>query len=429
MKWRCGMIGPIGARWRPSGPPKKSRMAQMSRFSGARRGAGWFCGFALLVTIFVCSVFAPGICAPAAGQLLPGGEQNRISEPGANPAQTAEAELQTGTALTRQGKFKEAIPHLLKAHGHVTEEYAAGFNLALCYVGTSQFKKAAEVLTDLRDSGSDNAMVEDLLAQAYVGTSQKDEALAALKKSVAQQPDNEKLYLYVTDACMEQGEYSLGLSVADLGLQQLPKSAALHFERGSFLIRLDRLDLAKGELELASQLAPGTDIAYMAISNKDLVEGDISEAIRVGREAVANGEANYVVLQVLGEALLRAGANPGQPEFAEAQAALEKSVTERPSYSSAQVTLGKIYLMQGRLDDAIAHLEAARALNPRNTSVYSHLAAAYRRKGEIQQSQAMLAILARLNQDEVERIRTEPGETKGSYVGSGDERSGTKIAH
>ena len=42
-------------------------------------------------------------------------------------------ELRQGTALTRKGLFREAIPHLLAAHGHVTNEYAANFNLAICY--------------------------------------------------------------------------------------------------------------------------------------------------------------------------------------------------------------------------------------------------------------------------------------------------------
>lgn len=383
----------------------------------------------LLYPALLFGAFALATCRPAAAQIFPDAQQNPANEPTLARSQTAEAELQTGNALTRQGKFKEAIPHLLAARGHVNEEYAAGFNLALCYVGTSQFPKAIDVLTQVRQAGNDTAMLENLLSQAYIGNSQKDEGLAALKKSVALAPDNEKLYLYVADACMGRSDYSLGLTVADLGLQRLPRSAALHFERGVFLIRLDRVDLAKGELDQASKLAPGSDIAYMAMSDKNLQEGNIPEAIRVGREAVAAGKANYVVLQLLGDALLRAGANPGQPEFAEAQAALEKSVAERPSYPDAQVTLGKIYVMEGRLDDAIAHLEMARALNPRGTSVYSHLAAAYRRKGEIQKSQAMLAILSRLNQDEVERIRTEPGETKGSYLGGGDDHRGAKTPH
>src|SRR5215471_17694753 len=54
-------------------------------------------------------------------------------------ASDPEAELQTGISLTRAGNFGAAIPHFLAARGHVKDAYAAEFNLALCYVGTSQF--------------------------------------------------------------------------------------------------------------------------------------------------------------------------------------------------------------------------------------------------------------------------------------------------
>jgi len=397
---------------------------ETKQVSTPRIAVPFLCGAALLLAIFT-----PGICRSAGAQFPAEAQRNQAAEPSLDPTQSAEAELQTGSALTRQGKFQEAIPHLVAARGRVTEEYAAGFNLALCYVGTKQFKKAIELLTQIRQEGNDTAMAENLLAQAYIGNSQGKEGLDALKKSVAQEPDNEKLYLYVTDACLDQRNYTLGLSVADMGLQHVPRSAKLHFERGMLLIKLDRLDLAKGEMDMASKLAPGSDIAYMAMANRNLQEGNIPEALRVAQEAVAKGSTNYLVLQVLGESLLREGAVPGQPQFAQAQSAMEKSVAERPNYAPSQVTLGKIYLMEGRVDDAIAHLETARQLDPRNTSAYSHLAAAYRRKGDAQQSQAMLAILSRLNQDEVERIRTSPGETKGGYVGSAVEQNTAKTPH
>jgi hypothetical protein len=48
------------------------------------------------------------------------------------PDQNADAELQAGTALTRKGSFREAIPHLLTAQAATSNPYAARFNLALC---------------------------------------------------------------------------------------------------------------------------------------------------------------------------------------------------------------------------------------------------------------------------------------------------------
>ncbi|MGC1292766.1 MAG: tetratricopeptide repeat protein, partial [Candidatus Acidiferrales bacterium] len=117
-------------------------------------------------------------------------------------------------------------------------------------------------------------------------------------------------------------------------------------------------------------------------------------------------------------AVVRAGTLPDQPLFAEAQAALEKSVTERPNYAASQLALGEFFLEAGRLDDAVIHLEQARRLAPTNTAVYSHLAIAYHRKGHVDEEQQMLAILSELNQEQAQKYKAD-SPSKPSYVASG----------
>src|SRR6516162_2581042 len=110
----------------------------------------------------------------------------------------AEEELQKGTALTRAGSFAEAIPHLRAAEGRVSNKYAARFNLSLCLVATGQPKQAIPILTTLRSAGHD-VDVNNLLAQAYVGDGQNQQALEALQRASKLAPENERLYLYVAD--------------------------------------------------------------------------------------------------------------------------------------------------------------------------------------------------------------------------------------
>src|SRR5690348_17824238 len=54
--------------------------------------------------------------------------------------------------------------------------------------------------------------------------------------------------------------YDFGLKVAVVGLQHLPKSARLHYERGVLLSFIDQPDDARRDLKLASELAPETTI-------------------------------------------------------------------------------------------------------------------------------------------------------------------------
>ncbi len=332
--------------------------------------------------------------------------------------QQAEKELQTGSALTRRGEFTQAIPHLLAARGRVANDYAAEFNLSICYVATGQPRNAIPLLTQLRSRGHDNGDVNNLLAQAYIGDSQDEKALHALKRAATFSPANEKLYLFVADACMGKQAYALGIEVVEVGLKNLPDSAQLHLERGMFLTLMDRFDDAKGDFELARKLAPDSEVAYIAGAEEAMYGGNVAEAVRISREGIAKGHNNFLLLTLFGEASLRSGITPGQKEFDEARQALEAAVSERPNYPSSQLALGKLYLLNGQTADAIVHLEEARALSPGNAAVYSNLAAAYRKQGEMQKAQDALAKLAELNQAQAERIRTAPGETKSSYTGA-----------
>jgi predicted Zn-dependent protease len=374
----------------------------------------------MLVLIVFLSTFAVPQTPPMRPQLTPTQNPSLQTEsPETNDVdQQAEKELQTGSALTRRGEFTQAIPYLLAARGRVANDYAAEFNLSICYVATGQPRHAIPLLTQLRSSGHDNADVNNLLAQAYVGDSQDEKALDALKRAATLTHGNERLYMFVADACMGKQAYALGLEVVEVGLKNLPDSAQLHLERGMFLTLMDRFDDAKGDFELARKLAPDSEVAYIAGAEEAMYGGNVAEAVRISREGIAKGHNNFLLLTLFGEASLRSGITPGQKEFDEARQALEAAVSERPNYSSSQLALGKLYLLNGQTADAIVHLEEARALSPGNAAVYSNLAAAYRKQGEMQKAQDALAKLAELNQAQAERIRTAPGETKSSYTGA-----------
>jgi predicted Zn-dependent protease len=330
----------------------------------------------------------------------------------------ARDELQTGTVLTRQGRFREAIPHLEKARAGLGNEYPIEFDLSLCYIGAGEYTKAIRTLDDLRRQKHDNADVENLLAQAYIGIGQRRDALDAVERAAAISPKNEKLFAFVADACRDAQDFELGLDVIDIGLRDLPQSARLHYERAFFLSDLDRFDSAKPDFELAAKLGQGTEIEYTALAHQRLLEGNIVEAVRTAREGVHHGVQNPGLLVILGKALLLSGVAPGQTEFTEAQKALEKVSLERPRDAGALIGLGQLDLLSSRMDDAIAHLEAARRMRPSEPSIYASLAKAYHRKGDAQRAQEAIATLESLNQAQADRIRNAPGERKTGYTGT-----------
>jgi predicted Zn-dependent protease len=364
--------------------------------------------YALVMLVLAMACGAAPLCKARPSALE--SEQNQRTKPLAEQSEI-ETELRAGIDLTRQGKFGAAIPHFLAVRGRVSDEYAVEFNLALCYVGTGQFRDAILVLAPL-SSNHDGASVQNLLAQAYVGTGQPEEAFAALQRAAAFTPNDEKLYGFVADACADHQQYAPGLRVIDLGLTHLPNSARLHFQRGYFLSLLDQLNLAFTEFDAATHLAPETEIGYLSMAEKNFLQGNLVEVIRVGREAEREGRGHFLLLSILGEALIRRGVVPGEAEFTEAKSALEKSVAQKATYASSQAALGYLYLTENRLGAAIEHLEVARRLNPRNPAVYSRLALAYRRQGQTAEADAAIAALAQLNAQEAARINSAPGDSK-----------------
>ena len=77
-------------------------------------------------------------------------------------------------------------------------------------------------------------------------------------------PKDEKLYLFVADTFLRRQEEAQSLRVIELGLQHVPESARLHYERGYLLSILDDFDGARPDFEQAMRLAPHSEIGYLA---------------------------------------------------------------------------------------------------------------------------------------------------------------------
>jgi tetratricopeptide (TPR) repeat protein len=319
----------------------------------------------------------------------------------------SENDLQAGIALSRSGRFADAIPHFLAARGHVSDEYAAEFNLALCFVGIGEFQKAIPILIALRNGARENAGVENLLSQAYVGNDQAQQAFEAFQRATRFTPKDEKLYLLVAAAFLERQDYGHGLRVVESGLRELPGSAKLHYELGYVLWQLEEPVLAKPEFERATSLAPNSAVGYLAAAQESFMLGNLAEAAQIARSAIREGAADYQLLALLGDALIQAGASPGKPEFSEAKEALRRSIGEHPRYPSSHIALGRLLLEEGQVDQAVEHLELGRQLAPGNPAPCMLLATAYRKLGQLEQERAMLAIVAKLNEEQAQRRRSD----------------------
>ena len=250
--------------------PQAYAVIDRRRLHGFRTGA--------LLAFLLLAVLAPPAFAQSSGRA---GTESSMSD-----------EARQAAELTRQGKFQDAIPLFLAALRGAPDDFAIKFNLALCYVALGEFDKAIPLLDSFRGSQR-NANVENLLAQSYIGTGQSDKAFTSVQRAAKASPRDEKLYLYIADACNAYADYDLGLKTVELGLEKLPRAARLHYQRGVFLSLLEAPEEANRAFDEAIKLAGGDSIGYVAAAHKNLFTGNVAEALRAAREGVRKGKPDF----------------------------------------------------------------------------------------------------------------------------------------
>ena len=307
------------------------------------------------------------------------------------------AQFQLAVALATHSHFAEAIPYFASVQKQYPDSYDAGFNLAVCYVETKQFARAIDLFSALKSRGHKTAELDNLLAESYHGAGQLQPEIDALREATQVDPQDEDNYLDLAVLCIDHDGFDLALEVLDVGLHYRPQSDRLVFQRGIAHAMKNEFDLADRDFQLASRLAPDKNLSYVGLGVSYMQTGNVVEAIRTLRERIQQKPADATLQYLLGKALLRSGAGPGDAAFTEARAALETSVKLSPQFVPSLVELAKIELLENRVDQAVPLLEKARSLDPNDNAALSQLAIAYRRQGKPDKAKEALAALAKLN--------------------------------
>lgn len=315
-------------------------------------------------------------------------------------ALSAPSQFALGVALAQADLPERAIPYFEALRQHYPGSYNTAFNLVICYVGAKKYSEAISLANQWIAAGRDTDEIENALAEAYERSHDTPRAITALRRAVELNPQDEDNYLDFANLCIDHRDFTNGLKVIGVGLEARPKSYRLVFERGVLYAMEDRFDLAEQDFQLSAKLAPASNVGYVGMGVTYLETGNASKAIDLLRQRVKQHPNDASLLYLLGEALMRNGAAQGQPQYAEAQADFEKAVRINPSLCLPHVALGEIYLDAERYKDAVAQLEKARAIDPREKSAYSHLAVAYRKLGDTEDAKRVLGLLKDIYQQE-----------------------------
>jgi len=230
-------------------------------------------------------------------------------------------------AVTDMERMARVYPQVPRVH----------FQLGAAYRAANDPVKAAASLHRALELSPNFVEAILMLAEIQISSGNASPALIALEQLRQQQPQLLQAQLLLADAYRLQGRINDALAIYDSLEKMLPKNEQVPLLRGAALLQQNDKAAARQAFERVLELAPGQPTAL-----EQLVDLDLSEK-----------------------------------QFAAAMQRLSGEVQKAPQRVDLQIMMAKVYLAQGKRDQAEATLRKASALDPTNQGAYLLLAQLY----------------------------------------------------
>ena len=260
-------------------------------------------------------------------------------------------------ALTRAatGDCEGAITDLAKAFSGGENRRLAGLALAQCHVAAKRFTEAGATIAQLEREFPSDADVLYVSADYHMKAWND-----AIYRMYQKAPSSFRVDQLSAEVFETQGKYTEAIAEYRKSIAKNPKAINLHYRLGRALLQQSHdpavLNQARKEFEAELLLNP-------------------SDAV-----------AEYQVGQIL----------TAEQKKVEAAAHLERAAELRPDFPEALIAVAKLRSDAKRYPDAIAILERAVKLQPRNETAHYNLMMAYRNAGRAADAQREKAELDRL---------------------------------
>ena len=165
-----------------------------------------------------------------------------------------------------------------------------------------------------------------------------------------------------------------------------------------------RFEDAEEAFDRATALAPEASLPGTALGLILMQQDRLPEAVSVLRKRSKRAAGDYLVHWFLAEALHRSGVEPGSEAEAEAVRAVRRSVALNPELFQSRLLLGRMLARRGVFNEAIEHLQKARAIDPPAVAATYQLALVHRSLGDTEQAKELLALVGRQKAEDREQF-------------------------
>jgi len=283
--------------------------------------------------------------------------------------------------LQQRGRTADAITHFRKALELAPRSADFTYNLALALLHENQAAEALIVLDKHPFQAADHLALRGAVLSVL---GRFPQAIEALRRSVALDPDNPDSLYDLALTLLKTGNSTEAATLLNRGRQRFPQAAKFHAAAGMVAYDNGRNDEAVRAYQAAVKLEP--DAADLHASLGDIYDatGDLARAQSAYAKAVSLDPANASYHLKQGRNFVKL------QRPADAQAAFTKAIARDPSLADAHFQLGKIAATRADHAAAIAHFERAVAADPSLKEAWYQLSLSHRRAGNNEKAAAAL---------------------------------------
>jgi tetratricopeptide (TPR) repeat protein len=262
-------------------------------------------------------------------------------------------------------------------------------------IASNNLPMAIHLLKRATEVDPKNKYAWNMLAAAYMGMRQNDDAIAALHKQIEINPYDEYAYNALGRAYWQERKYPDAVTAFNKQLEINPLDKFAHAGLGSMYSEWHKYDLAAAELEKATSLTPDNPELQVSLGDAYLNLGQDDKALATFDQAVELSATPLVWNNIAYQLSLKKAHLDRAQQYAESAvsattAALRNLSLDRltqqdlplvPSLIAYWDTLGWVYFSKGNLDKAGKYVAAAWGLG-QHGEVGDHLGQIYEKEGK-----------------------------------------------
>ncbi len=313
-----------------------------------------------------------------------------------------EALTTAGVGLAQCEDFKAAIDVLEKARSLQPNSFLVGFNLALAYYKTKDWRSASNVLESVRPDGEGDKADLLFLRGKIKQSLNQNGSQADFAEACRLMPSMESYCVDAGLTLMKLERFAEALAALQKGVEKNPSSSALLSALGLVQFRLGRYQEAIQSYSRVIEKNPAADASREGLAFLLYITGDLGRARDIVEKGLENPSADFYLSQLHAMILYRIS----RDLWARALDSLGQALKKNPNFAPAHFLKGKIEMEKEHLDVALLDFQKAAELDPSYPLPHYRIAQIYLRKGLLREAEAAKTKFSKLGDIREEDLLT-----------------------